>query len=194
MIQILRSGSRRIKIPYAKTYVRGFEQSLALGVGVQPFDALRLLWNLFSSWSICSAPVRGGMDDRWRLGSGFGSGFNRLMRLGFHGTCILSGLFALPLSGAGLTFFAAAKKVSKESSFPTPILARRLQTAPSEWSNRGSVVSGVSPLLACRKGAHVAPLYGVEQQSFIRLGTSCPTTGLPGGGEIEACSKHERRM
>jgi hypothetical protein len=45
------------------------------------------------------------------------------MRLGFHGTCIHVGLFALPLSGAGLTFFAAAKKVSKESSFTPPILA-----------------------------------------------------------------------
>src|SRR5277367_2292936 len=90
------------------------------------------------------------------------------MYSGFYGTCFLSGLFALPLSGAGLTFFAAAKKVSKESSFPTPILAMRRQTAPSEWSNRGSVVSGVSALLACRKGARVAPLYGVDQQSFIR--------------------------
>ncbi|WP_125483235.1 hypothetical protein [Caballeronia choica] len=50
---------------------------------------------------------------------------HRLMRLGFYGNCFLSGLFALPLSGAGLTFFAAAKKVSKESSFPTPILASR---------------------------------------------------------------------
>jgi hypothetical protein len=47
------------------------------------------------------------------------------MFLRFYGTCILWGLFALPLSGAGLTFFAAAKKVSKESSFPTPILAMR---------------------------------------------------------------------
>jgi hypothetical protein len=35
----------------------------------------------------------------------------------FYGTCFLIGLLALPLSGAGLTFFAAAKKVSKESSF-----------------------------------------------------------------------------
>jgi hypothetical protein len=35
----------------------------------------------------------------------------------FCGTCFLCGLLALPLSGAGLTFFAAAKKVSKESSF-----------------------------------------------------------------------------
>jgi hypothetical protein len=91
------------------------------------------------------------------------------MRSGFYGTCFVFGLFALPLSGAGLTFFAAAKKVSKESSFPPPILAMRLQTAPSEWSNRGSVVSGVSSLLACRKGALVAPLYKVDQQSFIRL-------------------------
>jgi hypothetical protein len=39
------------------------------------------------------------------------------MRSCFHKTCFLRGLLALPLSGAGLTFFAAAKKVSKESSF-----------------------------------------------------------------------------
>jgi hypothetical protein len=39
------------------------------------------------------------------------------MFLGFCGTCFRVGLLALPLSGAGLTFFAAAKKVSKESSF-----------------------------------------------------------------------------
>jgi hypothetical protein len=44
------------------------------------------------------------------------------MRLGSYGTCFLFGLFALPLSGAGLTFFAAAKKVSKESSFQPPKL------------------------------------------------------------------------
>jgi hypothetical protein len=44
-------------------------------------------------------------------------GVRRLMLLfRFCGTCFLSGLLALPLSGAGLTFFAAAKKVSKESS------------------------------------------------------------------------------
>jgi hypothetical protein len=38
------------------------------------------------------------------------------MNSGFCGICIFIGLLALPLSGAGLTFFAAAKKVSKESS------------------------------------------------------------------------------
>ncbi|WP_125483087.1 hypothetical protein [Caballeronia choica] len=128
------------------------------------------------------------------LGVGLGWRLRRLVLMRFHATCFVFGLFALPLSGAGLTFFAAAKKVSKESSLPTPMLAMRLQTAPSEWSNRGSVVSGVSPLLACRKGAHVAPQYRVDQQSYIRLSTACPTTGLPGGGEIEACGKQERGM
>ena len=54
-----------------------------------------------------------------------GFGLHRLMFLRFYGTCFLGGLFALPLSGAGLTFFAAAKKVSKESSFPPPMLAMR---------------------------------------------------------------------
>jgi hypothetical protein len=33
--------------------------------------------------------------------------------------CILIGLLASPLCGAALTFFAAAKKVSKESGLPT---------------------------------------------------------------------------
>ncbi|WP_235024436.1 hypothetical protein, partial [Caballeronia cordobensis] len=35
------------------------------------------------------------------------------------GTCFVVGLLALPLPGAGVTFFAAAKKVTKESSFLT---------------------------------------------------------------------------
>jgi hypothetical protein len=35
-----------------------------------------------------------------------------------------AGAQALPLSGAGLTFFAAAKKVSKESGLTPPILVR----------------------------------------------------------------------
>jgi hypothetical protein len=47
------------------------------------------------------------------------------MRSGFYGTCFGVGFLALPLSGAGLTFFAAAKKVSKESSFTPPMLASR---------------------------------------------------------------------
>src|SRR4029077_9086091 len=110
------------------------------------------------------------------------------MRLGFYGPCFVFGLLALPLSGAGLTFFAAAKKVSKESSFPPRMLASRRQPVVSEWSNRGSVVSGVSSLLACRRGAHVAPRQGVDQQSYIRPGTSCPTTGLLSGELKQAAS------
>ncbi|WP_235028737.1 hypothetical protein, partial [Caballeronia choica] len=44
---------------------------------------------------------------RWRSGVWC---LRRLMLRRFHGTCFVFGLFALPLSGAGLTFFAAAKK------------------------------------------------------------------------------------
>jgi hypothetical protein len=40
------------------------------------------------------------------------------MVLRFYGTWFLSGLFALPLSGAGLTFFAAAKKVREGLNNP----------------------------------------------------------------------------
>jgi hypothetical protein len=38
----------------------------------------------------------------------------------FAGSRIRVGLLALPLPGAGVTFFAAAKKVTKESSFLDP--------------------------------------------------------------------------
>ncbi|MDR5766193.1 hypothetical protein, partial [Caballeronia sp. LZ028] len=39
---------------------------------------------------------------------------------GFAGSRFRVGLLALPLCGAALTFFAAAKKVSKESSSSRP--------------------------------------------------------------------------
>jgi hypothetical protein len=42
---------------------------------------------------------------------------NRLMRLYFCETCFVIGLLASPLCGAAVTFFAAAKKVTKESSY-----------------------------------------------------------------------------
>jgi hypothetical protein len=41
----------------------------------------------------------------------------RLMRLCSYETCIGFGLLASPLCGAAVTFFAAAKKVTKESSY-----------------------------------------------------------------------------
>jgi hypothetical protein len=67
---------------------------------------------------------------------------HRLMRSGFCGTCIGFGLFALPLSGAGLTFFAAAKKVSKESSFPTPALTRVHSRLKRSGSTGGVSLAG----------------------------------------------------
>ncbi|CAL8476778.1 protein of unknown function (plasmid) [Caballeronia sp. S22] len=36
------------------------------------------------------------------------------------GSRVRVGLLALPLCGAAVTFFAAAKKVTKESSYPQP--------------------------------------------------------------------------
>ena len=64
----------------------------------------------------------GCVGERWRLGL---ECLRRLMRSGFCGTCVRVGLLALPLCGAAVTFFAAAKKVTKESSLPTPMLAMR---------------------------------------------------------------------
>jgi hypothetical protein len=46
--------------------------------------------------------------------------FGALMVLAFP--CFLIGLLGMPLCGAALTFFAAAKKVSKESGLPTASL------------------------------------------------------------------------
>jgi hypothetical protein len=45
-----------------------------------------------------------------------GPGFAFAFAFVFAGSRIRVGLLALPLCGAALTFFAAAKKVSKESS------------------------------------------------------------------------------
>jgi hypothetical protein len=43
-----------------------------------------------------------------------------LLRVFLGGSRFRVGLLALPLCGAAVTFFAAAKKVTKESSFPHP--------------------------------------------------------------------------
>jgi len=42
--------------------------------------------------------------------------------------CFVGGLLALPLCGAALTFFAAAKKVSKESGLK-PLIIKRVPRA-----------------------------------------------------------------
>jgi hypothetical protein len=38
------------------------------------------------------------------------------MRFGFCETCVVIGLLASPLCGAAVTFFAAAKKVTKKAA------------------------------------------------------------------------------
>ncbi len=48
-------------------------------------------------------------------------------------SCVRVGLLALPLPGAGVTFFAAAKKVTKESSFSSPAVTRSLAMLASPW-------------------------------------------------------------
>ena len=58
--------------------------------------------------------------------------------------CIVIGLLASPLCGAALTFFAAAKKVSKESGLTPPILKR----GPWLGGCSGSVEIGSAHLLA----------------------------------------------
>ncbi|TXC79171.1 hypothetical protein FRZ40_32695 [Paraburkholderia azotifigens] len=63
------------------------------------------------------------------------------------------GLLALPLCGAALTFFAAAKKVSKESGLTPPILVfacgpptgPALHTASQHFARVASVLTHASP-------------------------------------------------
>jgi hypothetical protein len=55
----------------------------------------------------------------------FAVSFFSFLKFFFGESCVRVGLLALPLCGAGLTFFAAATKVSKESkesSFQPPML------------------------------------------------------------------------
>ena len=60
----------------------------------------------------------------------------------WHPRCVF-GLLVLPLCGAALTFFAAAKKVSKESG-PTPparVIVHGLSTSPSFMRQRSRACS-----------------------------------------------------
>src|ERR1700761_6512971 len=72
--------------------------------------------------------------------------------------CFVSGVLALPLCGAALTFFAAAKKVSKESGL-TPPAPKRVP-----WLGGGSGTSGIG-----------APAHSafVTRQSYFPPRTSC---------------------
>src|SRR5215468_4075937 len=46
---------------------------------------------------------------------------------------------ALPLCGAALTFFAAAKKVSKESGLTPPVLDHRLRAPNGSYPSHGNL-------------------------------------------------------
>ena len=67
---------------------------------------------LFSRRSISSAPVRGGTG--W-----FGLSVSLSRAWASMESCFRVGLLALPLCGAAVTFFAAAKKVTKETAIPS---------------------------------------------------------------------------
>ncbi|SMG45325.1 hypothetical protein SAMN06265784_104359 [Paraburkholderia susongensis] len=101
----------------------------------------------------CSCGVGLSLFSCWGVGS---ASFARLVffvpaALAFP--CFLVGLLVLPLCGAAPTFFAAAKKVGKESSF-TPLI---LKWVP--WLGGGSGASGICV------PAHSAV---VTRQSFFR--------------------------
>jgi hypothetical protein len=86
----------------------------------------------------------------------------------FRGTCFVSGLLALPLCGAAVTFFAAAKKVTKESSF----FSQRCKDVATV-----ALLSGPAPKCRPQKteglGARHALCHRavneLAQQSFIRF-------------------------
>src|SRR6478735_9623832 len=77
--------------------------------------------------------------------------------------CVRGGLLALPLCGAAVTFFAAAKKVTKESSSRKPAVTRSLaMLASRRWHspkcrprrpNRAWIAHGLSPERFQRAGS-----------------------------------------
>src|SRR4029079_11915465 len=73
------------------------------------------------------------------------------MRLRSYETCFVIGLLASPLCGAAVTFFAAAKKVTKESSFSV-ISLRRTTHSQSSSAQRLSVA--VTELPGLVRGKH----------------------------------------
>jgi hypothetical protein len=78
--------------------------------------------------------------------------------------CFRSGLLALPLCGAALTFFAAAKKVSKESGLTPPALKR------VPWLGGGSGTSGIC---VPAHSALVTKPSSAPTPHFVRRGWVC---------------------
>ncbi|WP_250529293.1 hypothetical protein [Caballeronia sp. ATUFL_F1_KS4A] len=94
----------------------GKRGSEVIGLHASKYDAVFLLFALWFSLGSGFAGCRflPGAGLAWL---GFAGARVGLAWLGFAGSRFRVGLLALPLCGAALTFFAAAKKVSKESSY-----------------------------------------------------------------------------
>ena len=103
---------------------------------------------------------------------------NRLMRLRSYETCFAIGLLASPPCGAAVTFFAAAKKVTKESSFSVI----QCQDVTTLESSRVARPSECPPLFVVRLGtrthcALATPKFVVRQSSLRPR--FAPTPGAP---------------
>ncbi|BBP99270.1 hypothetical protein BSFA1_43990 [Burkholderia sp. SFA1] len=94
-------------------------------------------------------------------------GFKLLLQpseLSFAGSRFGVGLLALPLPGAGVTFFAAAKKVTKESSFSPPAVTRTLAIfLLGEWP---------SPKECSHKPNRAWIAHGLTSHNFERAGAA----------------------
>src|SRR6201994_1406471 len=101
------------------------------------------------------------MQDSWR---------ERVTRFWlFAGSRIRGGLLALPLPGAGVTFFAAAKKVTKESSFSPPAVTRRLaMLASPRWH---------SPKCRPQRPNRAWLAHGLPPEKFQRAGSAPKSFG-----------------
>gem|GEM_PF-2359590 len=87
----------------------------------------------------------------------------------FAGSRVRGGLLALPLPGAGVTFFAAAKKVTKESSSFKPAVTRSLaMLASPRWP---------SPKCRPQRPNRAWLAHGLTHQTFWRAGSARKSFG-----------------
>ena len=87
----------------------------------------------------------------------------------FVESCFRVGLLALPLPGAGVTFFAAAKKVTKESSSFKPAVTRTLATLASrQWH---------SPKCRPHRPHRAWLAHGLPPETFQRAGSAPKSFG-----------------
>ena len=111
--------------------------------------------------------------------------------------CIVIGLFALPLCGAALTFFAAAKKVSKESGL-TPPACRCPPLAPSGVVRARDLPSRPPPSVTKHSSASSvalrAPPSGITVSPVCLASCSCgfPLCRLPTIGHSDDCSVDQK--